>query len=223
MTTQTRSRPSALVRKAKRALAMLASVVAVYGMLALDGNAGLPVGFAQARAEQIKPQAFNRGAMATFVFKKTLKKLPDLSFRDAAGKERSLKDWRGKIVLLNLWATWCGPCRKEMPALDRLNGALGGKDFELVAVSIDRKGAAAAQAFLDEIKVDTIKLYIDQTAKISRHLRAFGLPYTFLVDREGREIGRLVGPAEWDSDEAKRLINAAINARLSNQKPVPTQ
>jgi len=215
--------PVRTARLAKRALVLLAGVVAVYGMIALFGNGALPGPAAAAPLPTVPTRAFSRGKMATFVFRKTPKKLPKAVFRDADDKERTLDDWRGKVVLLNLWATWCAPCRKEMPSLDRLNREFGGDDFELVAVSVDRKGPAVAQAFLDEMKIETLKLYIDKTMKIARSLRAFGLPYTFLIDREGRELGRLVGPAEWDADEAKKLIKAAIEGTLSNQQLPPGQ
>jgi thiol-disulfide isomerase/thioredoxin len=155
--------------------------------------------------------ALSTGQMAAFVFKKAPEPLPDLLFLDGAGAQRSLKDWHGKVVLLNLWATWCAPCRKEMPALDRLRASLGSDKFDVVALSVDRTGLEGAKKFLDQIKVQSLELYADPTAKISSQLRVAGLPATLLVDREGREIGRLTGPAEWDSEEAKRLIQAALN------------
>jgi thiol-disulfide isomerase/thioredoxin len=151
------------------------------------------------------------GQMAAFVFKKAPEPLPDVSFLDGAGSERSLKDWRGKVVLLNLWATWCAPCRKEMPALDRLQASLGSDQFEVVALSIDRTGLEGAKKFLDQINVQSLKLFADPTAKIGSQLKVAGLPATLLLDHDGREIGRLTGPAEWDSEDAKRLIQAALN------------
>jgi thiol-disulfide isomerase/thioredoxin len=155
--------------------------------------------------------SLSTGQMAAFVFKKAPEPLPDLVFLDGAGAQRSLKDWQGKVVLLNLWATWCAPCRKEMPALDRLRAALGSDKFDVVALSVDRTGLEGAKKFLDQINVQSLELYADPTAKISSQLRVAGLPATLLLDREGREIGRLTGPAEWDSAEAKRLIQAALN------------
>lgn len=150
------------------------------------------------------------GSMAAFVFKKSPEALPDTLFIDASGKERSLKDWSGKVVLLNLWATWCAPCRKEMPALDRLQGELGSDKFEVVAVSVDKTGVEGAKKFLDQIKVAKLGVFADPTIRLGTALKAIGMPSTLLIDREGREIGRLVGPAEWDSYEAKRLIEAAL-------------
>ncbi len=149
--------------------------------------------------------------MAAFVFRKEPEALPEIKFQDGQGKERTLADWRGKVVLLNLWATWCVPCRKEMPALDRLQQALGSDKFEVVAISVDRKGIASAQAFLDDTKAGKLAVYVDTTLRTTSQLGAVGLPATLLIDANGREIGRLLGPAEWDSEDAKRLIRAASN------------
>jgi thiol-disulfide isomerase/thioredoxin len=148
--------------------------------------------------------------MAAFVFRKSPEALPELKFQDGTGKERTLADWRGKVVLLNLWATWCIPCRKEMPGLERLQQELGSDRFEVVAVSVDRTGVPGARKFLDEAKLTKLALYADGTARMAATLRAAGLPATLLLDREGREIGRLLGPAEWDSEDAKRVIASAL-------------
>ncbi|HEY5831714.1 MAG: TlpA disulfide reductase family protein [Hyphomicrobiaceae bacterium] len=148
--------------------------------------------------------------MAAFIFRKSPEELPEVKFLDAEGKERTLAHWRGKVVLLNLWATWCLPCRKEMPALDRLQAEMGSDKFQVVAVSVDRTGLAGARKFLDETKTGKLALYADPTARLATTLRAAGLPATLLLDAQGREVGRLLGPAEWDSDNAKRLIAAQI-------------
>jgi thiol-disulfide isomerase/thioredoxin len=129
------------------------------------------------------------------------RELPDVRFTDGSGKPLSLAEFRGKVVLLNLWATWCGPCREEMPTLDRLQAALGGPDFEVVALSIDRAGMGVVEAFYAEIGVKNLARYIDESGKAAQQLNAVGLPTTLLLDREGREIARHVGPAEWDTPE----------------------
>ncbi len=152
----------------------------------------------------------SRGGMATFVFKKEPEALTDFVFVDESGTQRSLKDWQGKVVLLNLWATWCAPCGKEMPALDRLQKELGSDKFEVVALSVDRAGVDASRKFLDQTKVEALRLYVDPTARAALQLKALGLPATLLLDRDGREIGRLMGPAEWDGDDARRLIRAVL-------------
>lgn len=158
-------------------------------------------------ASAINP--LSTGHMAAFVFKKTPELLPTVSFLDATGAERTLADFKGKMVLLNLWATWCAPCRKEMPALDRLQAELGSSTFEVVAISVDRTGLEGAKKFLESIKTERLALFADPTLRLSASLKAVGMPTTLLIDKEGREIGRLVGPAEWDTEDAKRLIRGA--------------
>lgn len=125
--------------------------------------------------------------------------VPELRFADGDGGPITLADFRGKVVLLNVWATWCGPCREEMPTLDRLQAALGGLDFEVVALSIDRIGIEAVDRFYAEIGVKHLGRYIDVSAKAARDLGAYGLPTTLLIDRDGREVARHVGPADWDT------------------------
>ncbi|HYD15132.1 MAG TPA: TlpA disulfide reductase family protein [Hyphomicrobium sp.] len=148
--------------------------------------------------------------MPAFVFKKTPEPLADVSFVDGSGTPKTLKDFRGKTVLLNLWATWCAPCREEMPSLDRLQAALGSDKFEVVALAVDRTGVDAARKFLADTKVNALKLYADPTTRSGSALKAVGMPTTILIDAEGREIGRLPGPAEWDSEHAKRLVQSVL-------------
>jgi thiol-disulfide isomerase/thioredoxin len=150
------------------------------------------------------------GEMATFVFKKQPEPLPAVRFLAADGKETGLEAFRGRTVLLNLWATWCAPCRKEMPALDRLQKSLGSDKFEVVAVAVDRKGLEGAKAFLDQIKTERLALYADPSARMGSELKAVGMPTTILIDGQGREVGRLVGPAEWDHADAERLIKGVL-------------
>lgn len=141
--------------------------------------------------------------------------LPDLRFADAAGAPRSLADFRGRVILLNLWATWCVPCREEMPALDRLQAALGGPGFEVVALSIDRGGVAAVKSFYEELDVRNLRIYVDQNADALGKLGSFGIPLSVLVGRDGRELWRVVGPREWDQPvEVKR-----IRAHLAQSSP----
>jgi thiol-disulfide isomerase/thioredoxin len=140
------------------------------------------------------------------------KPLPELQFQDGAGRARSLAEFRGKVVLLNVWATWCAPCREEMPALDRLQAKLGGPDFEVVALSIDQQGAQAVRKFFDEVGVKSLRLYVDPSAQAGFKLATVGLPTTVMVDRAGREAGRRVGPAEWDSPKIVEELRGMIEA-----------
>ena len=136
--------------------------------------------------------------------------LPEIRFQDGDGKPYTLSDFRGKVVLLNVWATWCAPCRKEMPELAGLQEKLGSDDFEVVAISVDRKGAATSGAFLVDNGAVALKLYVDPSALVLDKLKAIGLPASYLIDRQGREIGRLFGPAAWNGPDAERLIRAAL-------------
>ena len=188
------------------ALGGLIGFGAVYVMRGAPDNAAVGT----SATPKAQDTAAKTGQMAAYVKKKAPEPLPEITFNDAAGKTLSLADFKGRTILLNLWATWCAPCREEMPSLDRLQKALGSDKFEVVALSLDRKGAEAAKKFLDEVKASNLKLYIDSTAKQGTALRAIGMPTTILIDKEGRELGRLTGPAEWDSEDAKELIKAAL-------------
>lgn len=140
----------------------------------------------------------------------TSRPLPVLAFTDAEGRPRTLADFRGKMVLLNIWATWCGPCRREMPTLDRLQARLGGDRFEVIALSIDRAGIGVVRAFFDEIDIENLRIFIDESGRAARDLKILGLPATLLIGRDGRELGRLVGPAEWDTPEMIAFFETVI-------------
>jgi len=192
-------------------LAAAISFAAVYVTLGRPDNgpvAGSPVSAAPAAAA-LGGSSAGRD-LAAFVHKRPPADLAAISFEDETGASRTLADFRGKTILLNLWATWCVPCRHEMPSLDRLQKELGSDTFEVVALSLDRAGRDVAANFFAEIKVENLKLYIDPTMKAGNGLRAVGMPTTILIDKEGRELGRLGGPAEWDSPAAKALIAEAV-------------
>jgi thiol-disulfide isomerase/thioredoxin len=149
-------------------------------------------------------------APAGFAMHESPRPLPDIHFENGQGEAMSLAELRGKVVLLNIWATWCAPCRREMPTLERLQAELGGADFELVALSIDRSGLAVVKEFYEELGLQELGMYIDSSGKASRELSALGVPTTLLIDREGNELGRLAGPAEWDSSEMVTFIRGFI-------------
>jgi thiol-disulfide isomerase/thioredoxin len=163
-------------------------------------------------ARKIAPLA--QGEVAALTMATTPLRLPDLAFEDADGKPRKLSDWRGKTVLVNLWATWCVPCRKEMPALDSLQTKLGGKDFEVVAINIDTRDAEKPKNFLKDGNLTRLSYFSDQKAKVFQDLKnigkALGMPTSVLVDAQGCEIANIAGPAEWASDDAVKLIKAAV-------------
>lgn len=149
-------------------------------------------------------------APQNFVLREKPQPVPEIRFADAEGRVRMLADFRGKVVLLNVWATWCVTCREEMPTLDRLQAALGGPDFEVVALSIDRAGPEAVRRFYTEIGIQHLSLRIDASAQAMSTLGVVGLPTTLLIDRQGRELGRLIGPAEWDTPEMIAFLKSAV-------------
>lgn len=136
--------------------------------------------------------------------------LPPFSFVDAAGQSLTLSDFGGRVILLNIWATWCVPCRREMPTLDRLQGLLGGSEFHVLPLSIDRAGSEIVRRFYDEIGIEHLGIYLGEERRTMSVFGVIGLPTTLLVSREGQEIGRLVGPAEWDSVDAVALFRSVI-------------
>ncbi|MCZ7563091.1 MAG: TlpA family protein disulfide reductase [Burkholderiales bacterium] len=138
--------------------------------------------------------------------------LADFAFEDERGGGVRLADSRGKVVLVNLWATWCTPCRKEMPALDRLEAKLGGPDFAVLAISIERGGAEKVRAFYGETGVTSLPIYIDAHGEASAAIRSPAIPTSVLVARDGKEIGRLYGAAEWDGPAAVDFIRQRIAA-----------
>jgi thiol-disulfide isomerase/thioredoxin len=160
-------------------------------------------------------KGLNTGAMSAFVVRPKPLPLPDFAFDGPDGEQETAADLKGRVVLLNIWATWCVPCREEMPQLDALQAELGGEGFEVVAINIDKGGAEKAKSFLAETGADNLALYTDPTGKLFAKLKAVGMPTTILLNTEGEEMGRLVGPADWASPEAKRLVEAAIAAANS--------
>jgi thiol-disulfide isomerase/thioredoxin len=151
--------------------------------------------------------------LKSFVMHDVPKPVATIAFDDAQGRSRNLADFKGKVVLLNVWATWCIPCRKEMPALDRLQGALGGPDFDVVPVSIDRSGFEKVRNFYSEIGIRHLPMYTDTSGQVLRALSAVGLPTTLIIDRAGQEVGRVIGPAEWDSPEIADVLRPIISAQ----------
>ena len=156
-------------------------------------------------------QALATGEVAAFNARPEPAAITAVTFKDVDGKDHSLADWRGKVVLLNLWATWCAPCRHEMPALDALKTELAGKDFDVVALATDHGGFEKPKKFWSDTGIKALGLYLD-SGDATHGLGVFGMPTTLLIGRDGREIGRLVGPAEWASSDAKALIAATLKA-----------
>jgi peroxiredoxin len=130
---------------------------------------------------------------------------PDFALRDLDGRTHHLSDFRGKVVFLNLWATWCPPCRMEMPSMERLHQRLRGKDFVMLAVSEDESGAAAVQPFVQEMGL-TFPVLLDPEGAVPPHYGVTGYPETFLIDRSGRVINHTIGPENWDSESVYQFL-----------------
>jgi len=187
-------------------------IVGAYAVYSINGNNSNIQGskkIVEAAADKIAaaPEGLTK-ALATGA--KTRRDIAELNFKDGEGNDLTLDNWKGRVVLVNLWATWCAPCRKEMPHFADLQKRFGGADFEVVAISVDRKGVEASGRFLVETKATDLNLYIDKTTKVLGKVRAVGLPTTILIDRQGKEVGRLLGPAVWNGPDAVRLIKTAI-------------
>lgn len=136
--------------------------------------------------------------------------LPDFRFKDADGRTLTLTDFRGKDVLLNIWATWCAPCRKEMPSLDRLQKQLGGPKFTVVAVAVDKSGRKAVDDFYARIGIEHLAKYVDASGETTHQLGIAGVPTTLLIDRRGQEVARRVGAAPWDSPKMKAFLGKRL-------------
>jgi thiol-disulfide isomerase/thioredoxin len=198
---------------AAAAIGVLAVLAGVYG---IGGQRSNPADAACRAAvntgARIAPLV--RGEVAALALAQTPFRVPNLAFKDAQGHDKTLADWRGRTVLLNLWATWCVPCRREMPALDALQAKLGGPDFEVVAVNIDTRDPEKPLAFLKDVGITHLAYHSDDSARVFEDLKtagkAFGMPTTMIVDRLGCEIGNMAGPAEWASEDGVKLMSAAI-------------
>ncbi len=151
------------------------------------------------------------GSVGEFIAIDPPRPAPTAAFVDEAGRTRSLADFRGKVLLVNFWATWCGPCVAEMPSLDRLQAKLGGDDFTVLAVSVDRGGVAVVKAFYAKHAIRALDIYLDLPMALFANLVAIGLPASFILDREGRVVGELRRPAEWDTPEAEALIRYYVD------------
>ncbi|TBW33954.1 redoxin domain-containing protein [Siculibacillus lacustris] len=216
----TASQPEPAPRDRRRlaAVALVAGVIlgvgAVYAVGGFGGNAQDAGKCALDRALVDRLTARSIGEVAAFAPAAPSHALGDLAFAEPDGRPTTLAARRGRVVLLNLWATWCVPCRKEMPALDRLQSAVGSPDFEVVAVNLDQRDPDKPRRFRDETGIRALAAYADPSLGIFREMQkiglAHGLPTTVLVSREGCELGSMAGPAEWDGADARALIGEAL-------------
>ncbi len=205
---------TAIVSIAVVAAAIVIAVAAgIYGIGKGSGNVEAACPSSPGVARELA--GLNTGAIAAFSFTERQEQIAALSFDDASGKRRTLAEWKDKVVLLNLWATWCAPCREEMPALKALQEGLGGPQFEVVPVSIDLGTAEKPKKFYDDNALAALPFFHDGKMtpfnELKKRSLAFGMPTTLLVGRDGCVIGTLNGPADWNSDEAKALVKKAVS------------
>ncbi|MDZ4136831.1 MAG: TlpA disulfide reductase family protein [Paracoccaceae bacterium] len=172
----------------------------------------LVLGANTARADIASADALRSGDMRKLSFHREAKALPAVDLLDLTEAKRSLDEWQGQWVVVNFWATWCAPCRKEMPALDRLGGALAGKGPAVVTVATGRNPVPAINRFFAEIGVENLPALRDPKAELARAMGVFGLPVTVILDPEGREVARLIGDAEWDSENAQAVLTSLVGA-----------
>ena len=176
--------------------------ILLYTALGLLANIG--------HAETADLEALRVGDMRKLVFHSEAIAGTDVAFLSEDGTEMTLADFNGKVVLLNFWATWCAPCRKEMPELSALQTDLGGDTFQVVTVATGRNPLPAMKKFFDEIGIDNLPLHTDARQSFARSMGVLGLPVTLIMDPSGNEIARLQGEADWSSDSAVAIITTLI-------------
>ena len=177
-------------------------VAVIYTALALLANGAL--------ADVPALMALRTGDMGKLNFATDSVIAPDAAFVDETGAEMHLSDLRGKVVLVNFWATWCAPCRVEMPQLAALQTARGGDDFQVITIATGRNAPQAITRFFDEIGVTNLPHYTDPQQSLARDLGVMGLPVSIILNRDGAEVARLLGDADWSSDSALAIIDALV-------------
>ena len=184
----------------------------LYGAICLTANAGATDLSATelTAGDRATLKQLRGGDMSKLVVHAAPRDRIDATFRDVHGNPVTLADYAGKVVLVNIWATWCPPCRAEMPSLDRLAGAMAGPDFAVIALSTDRGGAERVAQFYDDMQIENLDVMLDRSGNFARQAGVLGLPVTLILDRQGREIARLLGDAEWDSPEAMSILRRVI-------------
>jgi thiol-disulfide isomerase/thioredoxin len=178
----------------------------LYTALALCANTAL--------ADTSALEALREGTMKKLRFAEPVA-VSEETFTHADGGEYTLAQFQGKHVILNFWATWCAPCRKEMPMLAELQDEFGGDTFEVVTIATGRNEITGIRRFFDEMEVTNLPLYLDPRQKLAREMGVLGLPVTLVLNPEGQEIGRMIGDAEWNSESAKAIVRALIEGSAS--------
>ncbi len=186
----------------------LALAALLYGAICLTANAAAAAELSAVDRATLKQ--LRGGDMVKLIVHASPRDRNTETFRDLYGNRLTLADYSGKVVLLNIWATWCPPCRAEMPSLDRLAGEMEGPDFALIALSTDRGGIEQVAQFYDDFLIDNLDIMHDRSGNFARQAGVLGLPVTLILDRQGREIARLLGDADWASPEARAILRRII-------------
>ena len=207
---QDSTRPSS-ARPARRQLPLIAAIgLTVIGAVGLAYALATATGYRTEAPGAGKADSTNTAPVPlepeALSFPDQPKAIADLKFVNGTGKSLSLSDFRGRPLLLNIWATWCLPCRNEMPSLDRLQARFDPQKFLVLPLSIDRGGVPVVEKFYGQLGVKSLGIYVDQTGAALHQLGLLGLPATLLINSEGREVGRKLGPAQWDSAEIAAIL-----------------
>jgi thiol-disulfide isomerase/thioredoxin len=180
----------------------------LYTCCALGANAALAESMSSDQIEALKT-----GEMRKLAVHAQPIGVSPLAFTDEDGGEHFFEDYLGKVLLVNFWATWCAPCRAEMPSLDAIQADLGGDDFEVLTIATGRNPLPAIKSFFSETKIENLPVLLDPRQSLARNMGVLGLPATMIIDQEGREVARLTGDAEWHSADAVALIQAIIDSK----------
>ncbi|GHE03583.1 thioredoxin [Defluviimonas sp. 20V17] len=182
----------------------------LYAALALGANL-VPGQAAWSGAPNLaQVSALRQGDMRKLEFHTAPRPVPDIAFQDAAGAPHRLSDYRGRYLVVNFWATWCAPCRKEMPTLDRLQAQMGGAKLQVLPIATIRNRLPAIQRFYKEDGIKRLPILIDPKAELARRMGVMGLPVTVIVNPDGQEIARLIGEANWSGPDARAVLGALI-------------
>ncbi len=192
----------------KNLIMVVAFVAALLGAIYIIGP--VDTGLDTKKDEFFPLDSGLKNGTALFTIYGVQTELPVTEITDEAGKILTLDDLKGQNLLINFWATWCVPCREEMPELDALQAARGNDDFRVIAISVDRGGLEISRAFLDEIGVQHLDLYYDEKGTLARKMKTIGYPTTILITKAGKQFGILTGPAHWNSAKAHALIDRLI-------------
>jgi thiol-disulfide isomerase/thioredoxin len=184
---------------------LLSGLLAVYTALGAGAN---PAAAQEAR-DFSALETLRDGSLRKLIFAAP-QEIPDIAFTDAAGADHRLADWQGKWLVVNFWATWCAPCRKEMPGLDALQSEFGGERFAVLTIATGRNPVPAVQRFFSEVGVTHLPQLLDPKSQLARQMGVLGLPLTLLIDPEGHEVARLIGDADWSGDSARAIVAALL-------------